>query len=138
MRFVWLYGNDMPADNRLLSRGGFLVLTAALPGKSAYEDYKGHGVCTYALMEALHKGDTNNNGKIEVTELVAHVERRVPELFDELKQNGWVVKGLTAARGVGGDARTAHISARRERISRWWRACLGGFRTRRRNLCPRQ
>jgi len=26
----------------------------------------------------------------------------VPELFAELKQNGWVVKGLAAARGAGG------------------------------------
>jgi hypothetical protein len=54
------------------------------------------------LMEALHKGDTNGNGKIEVAELAAHVERRVPELFTELKANGWVVKGVIAAaeRGI--------------------------------------
>jgi hypothetical protein len=58
--------------------------------KSAYEGYKGHGVFTYTLMEALHKGDTNPNGKIEVTELAAHLERRVPELFAELKaMAGW-------------------------------------------------
>ncbi len=69
------------------------MLTAASGGKSAYEGYKGHGVFTYALMEALHKGDTNGNGKIEVSELAAHVEKRVPELFAELKQSGWVVKG---------------------------------------------
>ena len=43
----------------------------------------------YALMEALHKGDTNNNGKIEVTELAAHVEQRVPELFAELSVFGY-------------------------------------------------
>ena len=80
------------------------MLTAASGGKSAYEGYKGHGVFTYALMEALHQGDTNNNGKIEVSELAAHVEKRVPELFAELKQNGWVVKGAAAAaaRGSGG------------------------------------
>ena len=38
-------------------------------GKSAYENYKGHGVFTYALIEPLHKGDTNGNGKVEVGEL---------------------------------------------------------------------
>ena len=48
-------------------------------------------------MEALHNGDTNHNGKIEVTELAAHVERRVPELFSELKANGWLIKGVPAA-----------------------------------------
>lgn len=49
-------------------------------------------------MEALHLGDTNNNGKIEVTELAEYVKRRVPALFVELKQSGWV--------GAGADART--------------------------------
>jgi len=99
------------AVGRLHEATGRPVLTAASGGKSAYEGYKGHGVFTYALIEALHKGDTNNNGKIEVTELAAHVERRVPELFAELKANGWVVKGVTvaAARGPGTDAQSAHF-----------------------------
>ena len=67
----------------------------------------------YALMEALHNGDTNHNGKIEVTELAAHVERRVPELFSELKANGWLIKGVPAApvRGIGGDAQSAHFGS---------------------------
>ena len=84
------------AIGRLHEATGRPVLTAASGGKSAYEGYKGHGVFTSALMEALHKGDTNSNGKIEVTELAAHIEKRVPELFAELKQSGWVVKGLSA------------------------------------------
>ncbi len=94
------------------------VLTAASPGKSAYENYKGHGVFTYALMEALHKGDANGNGKIEVTELAAHVEKRVPELFAELKANRWVVKGAAAAKGRRGEdeeeedkTQTAHFGS---------------------------
>ena len=96
------------------------VLTAASPGKSAYENYKGHSVLTYALMEALHLGDTNNNGKIEVTELAEYVERRVPALFVELKQSGWVGagRGSPVRRGEGGEedkTQTAH-SARRTRI----------------------
>jgi len=105
------------AVGRLHEATGRPVLTAASPGKSAYENYKGHGVFTYALIEALHKGDTNNNGKIEVTELADYVERRVPELFAELKQNGWVMKGLAAARGAGGDAQTAHFGSTGEDFS---------------------
>ena len=54
---------------------------------------------TYALIEPLHKGDTNGNGKVEVGELAEYVDKRVPELFAELKQNGWVVKGLAPGRG---------------------------------------
>lgn len=105
------------AVGRLHEALGRPVITAASPGKSAYEGYKGHGVFTYALMEALHKGDTNNNGMIEVTELAEHVERRVPELFAELKQNGWVVKGLAASRGNGGEAQTAHFGSAGEDFS---------------------
>ena len=99
------------AVGRLHEATGRPVLSAASGGKSAYEGYKGHGVFTYALVEALHKGDTNKNGKIEVTELAAYVERRVPELFAELKANGWVVKGMTVAvaRGVGSDEQSAHF-----------------------------
>jgi WD40 repeat protein len=105
------------AVGRLHEATGRPVVTAASPGKSAYENYKGHGVFTYALIEALHQGDTNNNGKIEVSELAAHVEKRVPELFAELKQNGFVVKGLAAARGSGGDAQTAHFGSTGEDFS---------------------
>jgi uncharacterized caspase-like protein len=105
------------AVGRLHEATGRPVITAASPGKSAYENYKGHGVFTYALIEALHQGDTNNNGKIEVTELAAHVERRVPELFAELKQSGWVVKGLAAARGSGGNTQTAHFGSTGEDFS---------------------
>ncbi len=78
---------------------------------------------TYALMETLHKGDTNNNGKIEVTELAAHIEKRVPELFAELKQSGWVVKGLAAApirRGEAGEedkTQAAHFGSTGEDFS---------------------
>ena len=100
------------AIGRLHEATGRPVLTAASGGKSAYEGYKGHGVFTYALMEALREGDTNNNGKIEVTELAAHVEKRVPELFAELKQSGWVVKGAApAARGSGDDKQSAHFGS---------------------------
>jgi uncharacterized caspase-like protein len=101
------------AIGRLHEATGRPVLTAAAEKKSAYENYKGHGVFSYALMEALHRGDTNDNGKIEVTELAAYVERRVPELFAELKQSGWVVKGATGAvtRGGQGDSQTAHFGS---------------------------
>ena len=108
------------AIGRLHEATGRPVLTAASGGKSAYEGYKGHGVFTYALIEALHHGDTNTNGKIELSELVAHVEKRVPELFAELKANGGVVKGVaaTARGGEGGDdIQAAHSGSTGEDFS---------------------
>ena len=108
---------DAPASEaavgRLHEATGRPVLTAAAAGKPAFEGYKGHGVFTYALMEALHKGDTNNNGKIELTELAAHVQRRVPELVAELGERGGVVKGaaVVAMRGAEGDKQSAHFGS---------------------------
>ena len=68
---------------------------------------------TYALMEALHEGDTNNNGKIELTELAAHVQRRVPELVAELGEHDGVVKGaaVVAMRGAEGDRQSARFGS---------------------------
>ncbi len=97
---------------RLHEATGRPVLAAAAQGQSAFELKKlGHGVFTYAVMEALHKGDTNGNGKIELTELAAYVEKRVPELFAELGARGGAVKGMTVAvtRGGSGDTQTAHF-----------------------------
>jgi hypothetical protein len=64
-------------------------------------------------MEALHEGDTNNNGKIELTELAAHVQKRVPELVAELGERGGVVKGaaVVAMRGAEGDRQSAQFGS---------------------------
>jgi WD40 repeat protein len=107
---------DVPASEAAIGRlheaTGRPVLTAAATGKPAFEGYKGHGVFTYALMEALRLGDANNNGRIEVTELAAHVARRVPELAAEVDKHG-VVKGVavTAMRGASGDKQSAHFGS---------------------------
>ena len=103
------------AAGRLHEATGRPVLTAASPGKHAYENYKGHGVFTYALLEALRQGDTNGDGKIKVTDLAAHVGKRVPELFAELRQNCWAVRGAAAADSCGGvgedKTQTAHFGS---------------------------
>jgi uncharacterized caspase-like protein len=112
---------DTPASEasigRLHEATGRPVLTAAAAGQFAREGYKGHGVFTYALLEALRNGDANNNGKIELTELVAHVEKRVPEMVAELDKSGGTVKGLAVAalsvsRGSGdSDRQSAHFGS---------------------------
>lgn len=103
------------AVGRLHEATGRPVLTAAAAGEYAREGYKGHGVFTYALLEALRKGDSNSNGKIELTELAAYVQQRVPELVGELDKSGGVVKGLAvvaiAARGAGGEKQSARFGS---------------------------
>ena len=53
--------------------------------QAAYEGYKGHGVLTYALLEALHKKDgTGVSDTVGVTALAGHVGIRVPMITQEL------------------------------------------------------
>lgn len=73
---------------RLHEATGRPVLTAAASGKPALEGYRGHGVFTWALLDALASSDTNGNGTIELSELVAHVQDRVPKLSTELAGAG--------------------------------------------------
>jgi Caspase domain len=72
-----------------------LCSPAAASGKAAWEGYKGHGVFTWALLDALRNGDTNANGTIELSELVAHVQNLVPELGSLAR--GWAVVGPATA-----------------------------------------
>jgi len=48
----------------------------------------GHGLFTYALLEALEgKGDFNGDGKITVKEVEAWLNERVPQLSEQ--HTGW-------------------------------------------------
>ncbi|MCK1389020.1 caspase family protein [Bradyrhizobium sp. 21] len=59
---------------------GRTVLSASSDDAPALEGYRGHGVFTYALLDGLQAADTNGNGLIEVTELAAYVDQKVPDL----------------------------------------------------------
>jgi WD40 repeat protein len=84
---------DAPASEaavgRLHEATGRPVLTAAAAGQFAHEGLIGetgerHGVFTWALLDALRKGDANGNGTIELSELVRHVQSMVPKIAAEL------------------------------------------------------
>lgn len=68
------------ALEKLTRAMGRTVLSAATDEAPALEGYKGHGVFTYALLDALNRSDTNKNDLIEITELAGHVDARVPEI----------------------------------------------------------
>jgi hypothetical protein len=73
------------AVGRLHEATGRPVLTAAALGQSAQEgeiDASGakHGLFTWAVLDALRNGDTNDNGQIELSELVAHVQSAIPRV----------------------------------------------------------
>jgi WD40 repeat protein len=84
---------DGPASDaavgRLHEATGRPVLTAAAAGQFAHEGLIGvtgerHGVFTWALLDALRKGDSNGNGLIELSELVRHVQSVVPKIAADL------------------------------------------------------
>jgi hypothetical protein len=72
-------------------RGGFEQLAAVgrliqatgrttLDDQPALEGYRGHGVFTFAMLDALARGDRNGDGLISLTELIEHVDGLVPEI----------------------------------------------------------
>jgi WD40 repeat protein len=84
---------DAPASEaavgRLHEATGRPVLTAAAVGQDAIEGVAGangekHGVFTWAVLDALRKGDTNGDGLIELYELVSHVQSVVPKIAAEM------------------------------------------------------
>lgn len=98
------------AIGRLHEATGRPVLTAAAEGKPAFEGYQGHGVFTWALLDALRNGDRNANGTIELSEIVAHVQDQVPRISASLNGRG----RAAAARDATGDSQSARFGSRGE------------------------
>ncbi|MCT4656645.1 MAG: caspase family protein [Cohaesibacter sp.] len=71
------------AIDRFAHATGRAILTAATDTAPALEGYKGHGIFTYALLEAFAKGDSNKDDALLTTELASYVDMRLPELSRE-------------------------------------------------------
>jgi WD40 repeat protein len=103
---------DAPASEaavgRLHEATGRPVLTAAAAGKPAFEGYRGHGVFTWALLDALVHGDSNGDGLIELSELAAHVQNTVPKISAEMNGRG-TAEVLTLL--LGAHRQTAHFGS---------------------------
>jgi WD40 repeat protein len=91
---------DAPASEaavgRLHEATGRPVLTAAATGQSAQEGEIGasgekHGLFTWAVLDALRRGDSNGNGLIELSELVAHVQSTIPKIVSRKGGSGQAV-----------------------------------------------
>jgi len=87
------------------------MLAAAAEGTPAYEGYEGHGLFTWAVLDALKNGDRNGNGFIE---LVAHVQDQVPRIAVKLNGSG---RAAVAARGSIDDRQSARFGSRGEDFS---------------------
>lgn len=74
---------EKTAIERMTRAMGRTVLTATTDSTPAMEGYRGHGVFTYTLLAAFDAADANGDGVIDVTELAAYVDRRLPDLSFE-------------------------------------------------------
>jgi hypothetical protein len=70
------------ATEKLSQSVGRTVLAATTDTASATE-VGGHGVFTSALLDALARGDENNDGRIEVTELAGYLTANLPNLSEK-------------------------------------------------------
>jgi WD40 repeat protein len=68
------------AYQKLRDATGRTILAASTDTDPALEGYHGHGVFSYAVIEALEKAQTNASGLIEVTGLISYVDDKVPDI----------------------------------------------------------
>jgi hypothetical protein len=103
------------ALNRMTRATGRTFLTATTDDAPALEGYHGHGVFTYAILDALDHGDANKDGLIEVSELADYIDQKVPDIsFDAFKLrqipqrsivgNNFALTNKTAILTAGSDA----------------------------------
>jgi len=88
------------ALDRSFKRAGRAFLAAASSRQIALEGYKGHGIFSYAVLDALQNAyDGNKDGNIDVDELSMHVMNTVPEIARTVfKQKQDAVRGLQGNR----------------------------------------
>jgi WD40 repeat protein len=95
------------ALERLTRAMGRTVLSAAQDEQPALEGYHGHGVFTFALLDALQRADTNSNHLIEITELAAYVDAQVPDISYQT----FGVRQVPQMKIVGSNFSLAHQTA---------------------------
>ena len=75
------------AYEKLRQATGRTILAASTDTQPALEGYRGHGVLSYAVMDAIQSAPVNAGGLIEVTSLIGHVDTKVPEFsYQAFKQ----------------------------------------------------
>ncbi|EJF06041.1 hypothetical protein ThvES_00018990 [Thiovulum sp. ES] len=68
------------AVKKLVRATGRATIVASSKDQVALEGYKGHGVFTYAILEALKGKGFGSDSKMTIRELSAYVEDKVPEI----------------------------------------------------------
>jgi WD40 repeat protein/uncharacterized caspase-like protein len=72
------------ANDRLAQATGRSIITASAGNEEALEGYRGHGLFTYELLDAINKADGDKSGTVEVNELAAYAYAQVSEISQKL------------------------------------------------------
>lgn len=112
------------AIEKLSRSTGRTTISAATDDKPALEGYRGHGVFTFAILDAVGNADLNKNKAIEVTELAGYVLQKVQDVsfsafnyrqVPRMAINGddfsvaAVTAGITAAETAQAPKRPTHV-----------------------------
>jgi WD40 repeat protein len=68
------------AVDRLTLTSGRVIIAAAAKRQIALEGYKGHGVFTAVVLQALREGDLDGDRTLDVSELAMFVAKNVPKI----------------------------------------------------------
>jgi uncharacterized caspase-like protein len=72
------------ANDRLAQATGRSILAASSGSEEALEGYRGHGLFTYEVLDAINQADGDRSGTIELNELAAYVYAQVSELSQKV------------------------------------------------------
>ena len=75
--------DDKSAISRLIRLSQRAVIAATSAGNVALEGHEGHGVFTWAVLDALKNADYDQNGLVDVSDIATHVKKLVPRITEE-------------------------------------------------------
>ncbi|OQW58780.1 MAG: hypothetical protein A4S14_07075 [Proteobacteria bacterium SG_bin9] len=99
------------ASDRLAQATGRTIMTASASDQDAQEGFRGHGLFTYNFLEAIDKGDSDGNGKVDLSELATYVYARVTSLSERLYRKRQVPQVKIASSNYPLANRTALLPA---------------------------
>lgn len=100
---------EQVAVDKLTRATGRAIIAATTATQAAVEGYEGHGLFTYAVLEAL-RTVKNKDGQIRIYDIAAYVQDRVPALAQQL----FGVEQTPVTRMDGRNFALSMVHARRE------------------------
>ncbi|GAB1722833.1 MAG: hypothetical protein NTNFB01_17290 [Nitrospira sp.] len=76
-------GEDKNALAKMIRLSQRNVIVATSADRIALEGHEGHGVFSWAVLDALLHADYDDNGRVDVTDIATHVRKHVPAITEQ-------------------------------------------------------